>query len=100
MRIVWRVVIHRLVIRDDLKSIDKSTARFILKSIYRKLSKDPESYGSPLLGQFKGYWKLRVGDFRVVYKINKDEVLVSVIKVGIRRDDKVYKELINRLNKI
>lgn len=100
MRIVWRVVIHRLVIRDDLKSIDKSTARFILKSIYRKLSKDPESYGSPLLGQFKGYWKLRVGDFRVVYKINKDEVLVSVIKVGIIRDDKLYKEMINRLNKI
>ena len=61
---------------------------------------DPEAYGKPLTGQFKGYWRLRIGDYRVVYRIVKDEILVFVIKVGIRRDDQVYLELIKRLNKI
>lgn len=48
-------------------------------------------------GEFSGYWRLRVGDYRVVYKISKDEVLVYVINVGIRRDDRVYRELLSRL---
>lgn len=91
---------HRLVLKEDFKGIDHSLIRLILKSIYKKLSRDPESYGSPLRGNYRGYWKLRVSDYRVIYRIIKDEILVMVIKVGIRRDDQIYKELIYRLRKI
>ena len=97
---MWNVVIHKLVLAEDFKKIDISSRRLILKSVYKKLTKDPESYGSPLSGGYKGYWKLRVAHYRVVYKIVKDRVMVVVIKVGIRRDDKVYNEFINRLRKI
>ena len=97
---MWNVVIHKLVLSEDFKKIDLSSRRLILKAIYKKLTKDPESYGSPLSEEYKGYWKLRVAHYRVIYKIVKDQVMVVVIKIGIRRDDEIYNELINRLKKI
>lgn len=97
---MWNIVIHRLVLSEDFKKIDPPSRRLILKSIYKKLRKDPESYGSPLLGEYKGYWKLKVAHYRVVYRIIKDQIMVIVIKVGIRRDDEIYNELIYRLKKL
>lgn len=97
---MWQISLHRLVLEEDFKSIDKHTRKIILKLVFKKLSQDPENYGSPLSGSFKGYWKLRAGDYRVIYRIVKEKILVLVIKVGIRRDEKVYKDLINRLNKL
>ena len=97
---MWNVVIHKLVLTEDFKKIDRFSRRLIIKSIYKKLTKDPESYGSPLSEGYKGYWKLRVAHYRAIYRIIKDRVLVVVIKVGIRRDNKVYIDLIHRLKKI
>ena len=97
---MWNVVIHKLVLTEDFKKIDLPSRRLILKSIYKKLTKDPESYGTPLSERYKGYWKLRVAHYRVIYRIVKDKVMVVVIKVGIRRDDKIYNDLIYRLKKI
>ena len=97
---MWDVIIHKLVLIEDFKNIDSSLRHLILRAIHKKLTQDPEHYGSPLSGEYKSYWKLRVGDYRVIYKILKDKILVMVIKVGIRRDGKIYKELIYRLKKI
>lgn len=97
---MWNIVIHRLVLSEDLKKLDPQSCHLILKVIYKKLARHPESYGNPLSGEYKNYWKLRVGDYRVVYKIIKDEVVVMVIKIGIRRDNKVYGDLIHRLKRI
>jgi mRNA interferase RelE/StbE len=97
---MWDVVIHRLVLIEDFKKIDHASRRLILKAIHKKFVHDPERYGDPLSGEYKGYRKLRVGDYRVIYKVVKDKVMVMVVKVGIRRDYKVYNEFINRLKKI
>ena len=91
---------QQLVLSEDFKRIDPPSRRLILKSIYKKLSKDPESYGSPLSGEYKGYWKLKVGYYRVIYRIIRSQVMVIVIKVGIRRDGEIYNELIHRLKKL
>lgn len=85
---------------EDFKKIDPQSRRLILKLIHKKLARDPESYGSPLSGEYKGYWKLRAGYFRVIYKIIREEVIIEVVKVGIRRDDKVYIDFIHRLKVI
>ena len=98
--ILWNIVIHKLVLSEDFKRVDPPSRKLILKSIYKKLSKDPESYGSPLSGECKGYWKLRVAYYRVIYRIIKNQVMVVVIKVGIRRDGEIYNELIYRLKKL
>lgn len=97
---MWNIVIHKLVLTEDFKKIDLPSRRLILKSIYKKLTKDPESYGTPLSEGYRGYWKLRVAHYRVIYRIVRDKVMVVIIKVGIRRDDKIYNDLIHRLKKL
>ncbi len=50
-------------------------------------------YGEPLRKSLKGYWKLRVGDYRVIYKIDGNEVWILAI---INRKD-VYKKTTKRI---
>lgn len=93
----WRIFIHPDVVEKDSKKIDSSQKEFIKKHTIRKLSEDPLKYGEPLRGDYKLYRKLRVGDYRVIYRVVKEKVIVYVVKVGIRRDDTVYKEFFLRL---
>ncbi len=95
---LWKVEVHRLVIESDFKRIGKKDQRIILKTIYKKLSTFPEQYGAPLRHNLKGYWKLKISSYRVIYKIKKEQVRVLVLKAGIRRDKEVYKEMLNRLD--
>lgn len=53
----------------------------------------PERYGAPLRGSLKGYWKLRVGDYRVVFKVVGTEVWVLTI---LHRKE-VYEAVTTRL---
>ncbi len=97
---LWQVKIHTLVLSDDLDKIPKADKAFILKTLNKKLAIDPQAFGKALTGDLKGLWRLRVRDYRVVYKIHKNKIVVLVIKIGIRKDDEVYLDLVKRLKKI
>ena len=97
---IWQIKIHPLVVHEDFKTIVSFQQKTILQAIQKKLSLDPHNYGKPLSGEFQGYWRLRVGDYRVVYRIIKEQIVVLVIKIGIRKDDQVYQELFSRLRKL
>ena len=96
---MWQIKIHHLVLKEDCKNIPVAHQKQIFKTIVKKLSLDPQAYGKPLAGEFVGYWRLRVEDYRVVYRIEKQEIIVFVMRVGIRKDDRVYQELFSRLKK-
>ena len=100
MSVIWQIKIHKLVFSEDFKSISHPDQKIILKDIRKKLTLNPMGYGKPLLGALKGYWRLRAGDYRVIYKIKEDIIEVSVIKVGIRRDEEVYIKMLSRLKKL
>ena len=70
----------------DLKRLDKSTARRIIEDLEEELSSDPDC-GEALSGQFKGLFKLRIGDYRAVYSKTKDGVII--LRIGHR--SKVYR---------
>jgi len=36
----------------------------------------PHEYGEPLRKTLKGYWKMRVGDYRVVFRVAGEEIVV------------------------
>ncbi|NLJ49850.1 MAG: type II toxin-antitoxin system RelE/ParE family toxin [Candidatus Atribacteria bacterium] len=44
----------------------------------------------PLKGNFKGFFRYRIGKFRVIYTIQENHLLILVLKVGKR--DEVYDE--------
>jgi addiction module RelE/StbE family toxin len=96
---MWRVRIHRLVVEEDFNAINDHDRAIILKTLYKKLGLAPEKYGSPLRGDLKGYWKLKISHYRVVYRIERDHVQVLVLKLGLRRDEAVYRDMLVRIRK-
>ena len=95
-----RVVIDDLVLEKDFKKIDLADQKRILTTIRKKLATEPKKFGRPLRGELKKYWKLRVGEYRVIYEILEEQVLVYIILVGFRRDEDVYKAAVSRLIKM
>lgn len=97
---MWQIKIHHLVVNEDFKKINKHESSIILKTIYKKLSIAPEKYGSPLRSELKGYWKLKISHYRVIYRIEKSAIKVLVLKMGMRRDEEVYEEMLLRMKKL
>lgn len=97
---MWQIKIHHLVIDEDFKKINKHDQSIILKTIYKKLSVSPEEYGSPLRNELKGYWKLKISHYRAVYRIEKTTIKILVLKVGMRRNEEIYKEMLSRIQKL
>ena len=70
---------HPEVVEEDLPDIPVNLRQRLARSIEGRLTTSPERYGAPLKGSLKGYWKLRVGDYRVVFKIVGSEVWILTI---------------------
>jgi len=80
-KIVYKKSVHR-----DLKKLDKHEASNILDQIENDLLEHPASF--PVLkGKFSGLRKYRVGDYRVIYVIIEEDVII--LRIGDRKD--VYK---------
>lgn len=80
---------------DDLRGIPSNIAGRILKAVEGRLGKAPEQYGERLRQSLHGFWKMRVGDYRVIYEIAGSEV--RIYGVLDRRD--VYGEIGKRTSK-
>ena len=50
------------------------------------LVKDPINRGERLLYDYKGFYRYRFGDYRVIYEIKAQELIISVVKVAHRRE--------------
>jgi len=79
-------VVYLDQVEDDLKRLDKAVARKILARIETYLVQDPKRLGKPLSGEFQGYWRYRWGDYRVIYKIAEQEILIVVLRISHRRE--------------
>lgn len=78
---------HPSITTEDLPLLNTDIKLRIRNAIETRLSVAPHEYGEPLRKTLKGYWKLRVGDYRVVYLIEEQAVLI----IGIRHRKEVYK---------
>ena len=76
-------------VQEDLKKLDRPLKKIILDKIEKYLAKDPKKLGKALVGPFKGFWRYRVGDFRIIYRINEKEILILVARIGHRKS--IYK---------
>ncbi len=78
-------------VKKDFKRIGKEASTRVLTDIRKKLLPDPQGAGKPLKGQDGVLWSFRVGDYRVLYTFDEDDVWVLVVRVGHRRE--IYKNL-------
>lgn len=86
----YKVIWHEKAL-DDLKGIDKSQAKDIVEKVKNYLSQSPISPGKPLKGIFKGLYRYRFGDFRVIYAIDREELSIIILKAGAQVDIRQYK---------
>jgi Cytotoxic translational repressor of toxin-antitoxin stability system len=76
----------------QLRDLDRTSAMRILTALTR-LGDDPyrEDADIKKLAGHEGLYRLRVGDFRVAYRIDNGRLIILVVKAGNRRD--VYRSL-------
>lgn len=59
-----------------IPGLSEKMIKRIKTAIESRLATAPHQYGEPLRKTLKGYWKLRIGDYRVVFKIMSNEVWI------------------------
>jgi len=76
----------------DIPQLNETLKGRIRKALEERLTTAPHKYGEPLRKSLNGYWKLRVGDYRVVFKIVRNEVRI----LGIINRKTVYGKIEKR----
>ena len=88
-------------VKEDVKKLDIKAKERIKRAIERKLTIAPEIYGERLRGTLKDLWKLRVGDYRVVFLIEGETVYVLGIWHRKEAYEKVnVKDILERLKRL
>lgn len=72
-------VSYQAEVMDDIASLSASDKKRIKQAIESKLLSEPVLFGKPLQHSLKGLRTLRVGDYRVVFLLKKNEVLIVLI---------------------
>ncbi len=75
----YQLKYHPDVKRRDLPRIDSRNKAIVRKAIEEKLLENPEVFAMPLRRTLKGYWKLRVGSYRVVFGISGETIRIYAI---------------------
>lgn len=82
---MYKLVPTRRFIKQ-LKKLDRYTQILIKKYLENNVLEDPRRHGKALVGNRGGQWRYRIGNYRVIVHIVDDELIVSTLEVGHRRD--------------
>ena len=82
----WRVEFEPKA-RKDLKSLGGAERSAVLKYLRDRIdgSDDPRRFGKPLVDDLAGLWRYRIGDTRIIARLEDEVLVVMVVKVGNRR---------------
>jgi len=86
--LVWAIEFDEAA-KKELAKLDRQVARRLLDFLTQRVIsfKDPCSVGQALKGSKLGeFWKYRVGDFRIIAKIQDQKMIILVLRVGNRRE--------------
>lgn len=83
----WTIKLDTHAVKQ-LKKLDNSSQKRIVNFLQNRLnnSDNPRLLGKPLTGRLAKLWRYRVGDYRLICKINDKEVTVLVINIGHRKE--------------
>jgi mRNA interferase RelE/StbE len=90
--LIYSIQWHEEAIKD-LKNIDRNTQKKIIAKVKDYLAKDPLGLGKPLKGIFKGLYRYHYGSYRIIYAIDRNSVMILILRIGDRKD--VYEDPID-----
>ncbi|SFE80937.1 type II toxin-antitoxin system RelE family toxin [Blastococcus tunisiensis] len=82
----YTVVLSAAAKRAIELDLPEPVAVAVVDFLYGPLAADPYRVGKPLRFELEGYWSARRGQYRVVYSIREDEILVRVVRISHRAD--------------
>jgi mRNA interferase RelE/StbE len=85
--LAWAIEFHPDAAKE-LKKLDRAVAARIVKTLETRIAPldDPRSIGAPLKGAHDGFWRWRIGDYRVVARIEDARIVILVVRVAHRRE--------------
>lgn len=84
---------HNEAVKNDIPALPAAMKVRIKSAIETKLAMYPEQYALPLRRTLKGYWKLRVGDYRIIFEFDRSTIIV--LGIGHRKD--IYDRMKDRI---
>ena len=90
MEIIYKICYLEEVTRKHIPNLSSSAKTLIKRAIEERLMVDPISFGKPLRYSLKGHRRLRISDYRIVYRIEIETNTVIIIAIKHRKD--VYEE--------
>lgn len=83
----WAIEFHPDA-RKELKKLGRSESARIIRTLEERITplEDPRALGAPLKGEHEGYWRWRIGDYRVIARIEEERVVILVIRIAHRRE--------------
>ncbi len=83
----WRVLVEKRA-QKELRKISRPDQVRVLKFLSMRIvtQDDPRATGEAFAGPLAGLWKYRIGDLRIVAKIEDDGELVQVLRIAHRRE--------------
>lgn len=72
----------------EFRKLDHAAQLAIRKYLRDRIAmdEDPRRFGRPLRGDKVGLWRYRIGDYRLVCRIEDDRLVVLILTVGQRRE--------------
>jgi mRNA interferase RelE/StbE len=90
---IYQIEYLDTVVDEDIPALPK-TIRGIKRAIETRLTMDPVGLGKPLRYSFKGHRRIRVGDYRIIYRVDNNKKMVIVVWIKHRKhvyDEKCYR---------
>jgi len=72
--------------RNNLQNITRNIALKIYDRIENHLVQAPKQLGKALVGQYKGLYRYRYGDYRVLYEIDLENKSIIIVRIGNRKE--------------
>ena len=75
----FHLLYHPLVHEHDIPLINAGVRERVGRAILQRPGEAPHEFGTRLRKDLKGFWKLRIGDYRVIFEIHGHEVRIYAI---------------------
>lgn len=82
----WQIKFDPRAVKE-LKKIDKKAQKRIIDYLKKQVATqdNPRIFGKSLKGDKRGFWRYRVGDYRIICDLLDDTMIILVIKIGHRQ---------------
>jgi mRNA interferase RelE/StbE len=85
--LIWKVEFDDRA-RKELRRLDRQAQINILAYLRNRIAtqEDPRRFGDPLRKNLSGFWKYRIGPYRVICDIQDGVVMVRAVRIGHRKN--------------